>query len=128
MNSEPESKTNPNLDNEIESKTMNTHICKSDPKEMGSKKLATLELKVINHPGVMMHVVSLFARRAFNLEGIACFPSRDGIHSRIWLRVFEDDKLPQIQLQLEKLIDVVSVALHSATHEAFQRMETFFAE
>ena len=124
MNSESET----NSEKETESKTMNTLIRESETEKVESKKLVTLELNVINHPGVMMHVVSLFARRAFNLEGIACFPSRDGIHSRIWLRVFEDEKLSQIQLQLEKLIDVVSVALHPATHEAFQRMETFFAE
>lgn len=92
-----------------------------------STQMVTLELKVINHPGVMMHIVSLFARRAFNLEGIACFPSRDGIHSRIWLRVYDDGKLEQIQLQLEKLVDVVEVSNHAASHEAFQRMEAFFA-
>lgn len=91
-----------------------------------TKALVTLELKVINHPGVMLHVVGLFARRAFNLEGIACVPSRDGIHSRIWLRVFDDAKLPQIRLQLQKLIDVVEVDLHPPSHEAFRRMEAFF--
>ena len=31
-----------------------------------------LELTVRNHPGVMTHVCGLFARRAFNVEGIAC--------------------------------------------------------
>ena len=36
-----------------------------------------LELLVQNHPGVMVHVAGLFARRAFNLEGILCGPPRD---------------------------------------------------
>ncbi len=31
-----------------------------------------LELTVRNHPGVMTHVCGLFARRAFNVEGILC--------------------------------------------------------
>ena len=97
-----------------------------EPNNTTTNQLVTLELKVNNHPGVMMHIVSLFARRAFNLEGIACFPSQDGIHSRIWLRVFEDQKLEQIQLQLEKLVDVLEVSKHPATHEAFARMEAFF--
>ncbi|MEQ9824561.1 MAG: ACT domain-containing protein [Puniceicoccaceae bacterium] len=91
-----------------------------------SRPLVTLELKVMNHPGVMLHIVGLFARRAFNLEGIACMPSRDGIHSRIWLRVHDDEKLSQIQLQLAKLVDVMEVDLHPPGHEAFRRMEAFF--
>ncbi len=33
-----------------------------------------LELTVRNHPGVMTHVCGLFARRAFNVEGIRCLP------------------------------------------------------
>lgn len=33
-----------------------------------------LELTVRNHPGVMTHVCGLFARRAFNVEGILCLP------------------------------------------------------
>jgi len=116
MNLNPDNRSNTDAD-EIQMKpTM----------EPTRQPLVTLELKVINHPGVMMHVVSLFARRAFNLEGIACFPATDGIHSRMWLRVYEDLKLPQIQLQLEKLVDVIEVAVHPASHEAFQRMEAFF--
>ena len=35
-----------------------------------------LELTVRNHPGVMTHVCGLFARRAFNVEGILCCQSK----------------------------------------------------
>ncbi|WP_421720649.1 ACT domain-containing protein [Aeromonas salmonicida] len=42
-----------------------------------------LELTVRNHPGVMSHVCGLFARRAFNVEGILCLPLKDGKQSRI---------------------------------------------
>lgn len=38
----------------------------------------TLELAVRNHPGVMSHVCGLFARRAYNVEGILCMPLAGG--------------------------------------------------
>ena len=49
-----------------------------------------LELTVRNHPGVMTHVCGLFARRAFNVEGILCLPIQGSEHSRIWLLQMED--------------------------------------
>lgn len=67
-----------------------------------------LELLVNNHPGVMAHITGLFARRAFNLEGILCGPV-GGDHSRMWLLVNDDGKLEQIVKQLAKLHDVLSV-------------------
>ena len=62
-----------------------------------------LELSVNNHPGVMSHICNLFARRAFNVEGILCMPVADGTHSRIWLLVCEDSRLELMIRQLEKL-------------------------
>ena len=91
-----------------------------------SAEWTTLELKVNNHPGVMLHVVGLFSRRAFNLEGIACLPCRDDRFSRMWLRVKNDSKLPQIVEQLKKLHDTQEVREHEASHEAFERLEQFF--
>jgi acetolactate synthase-1/3 small subunit len=38
----------------------------------------------------MSHICNLFARRAFNVEGILCMPVGSGETSRIWLLVFED--------------------------------------
>lgn len=35
-----------------------------------------LELIVRNHPGVMTHICGLFARRAFNVDGILCLPMK----------------------------------------------------
>ena len=87
-----------------------------------------LELTVRNHPGVMSHVSGLFARRAFNVEGILCMPVGDGELSRIWLRVNEDARLPQVTRRLERLEDVLSVRSHRANHEVFQAMEEFFRE
>lgn len=88
--------------------------------------MRTLELTVANHPGVMSHVCGLFARRAFNVEGILCLPVGDGTTSRIWLQVNEDERLGQMIKQLEKLADVREVRLHGAGHAVFVRLEEFF--
>ncbi|GAA5233391.1 acetolactate synthase small subunit [Verticiella sediminum] len=87
---------------------------------------AVLEIDVANHPGVMSHVVGLFARRAFNVEGILCLPVDDGRCSRIWLRVHEDARLAQMIRQLEKLEDVAAVRRHHGGHAVFTRLGAFF--
>jgi acetolactate synthase-1/3 small subunit len=66
-------------------------------------------LTVNNHPGVMLQICGLFARRAFNLEGIFCAAIGRGDISRIWLIVEAADKLDQITKQLAKLEDVLTV-------------------
>lgn len=87
---------------------------------------AVLELDVNNHAGVMSHVVSMFSRRAYNVEGILCMPVGTGRTSRIWLLVNEDGRLEQMVKQLEKLEDVLAVRRHGAGHEVFERLEAFF--
>lgn len=87
---------------------------------------AVLELEVNNHPGVMSHVVGLFARRAFNVEGIACLPLGTGERSRIWLLVAEDSRLEQLVRQIEKLEDVLAVRRHAADHDVFERLRPYF--
>ena len=71
-----------------------------------------LEVLVRNHPGVMSHITGLFARRAFNLEGILCARVGDGTTSKMFLLVKNDDVLDQIIKQVEKLYDVIEVNLH----------------
>lgn len=68
-----------------------------------------LELEVRNHPGTMSHITGLFARRAFNLEAIVVVPLPGGETSRILLHVADEPKLEQVERQLKKLHDVVSV-------------------
>ena len=68
-----------------------------------------LRLTVNNHPGVMLQICGLFARRTFNLEGIFCTAIGQGATSRIWLKVDETDKLEQMIKQLAKLEDVLAV-------------------
>ncbi len=87
---------------------------------------AVLEIDVNNHAGVMSHVVGLFSRRAYNVEGILCLPIGEGEKSRIWLLVNEDARLGQMIKQVEKLEDVQSVQRHRADHAVFQDLETFF--
>lgn len=85
-----------------------------------------LELTVRNHPGVMSHVCGLFARRAFNVEGILCMPVDRGDESRIWLLVRDDARLAQMISQVEKLEDVIGVAKRGADRQVFEQLEAFF--
>lgn len=81
-----------------------------------------LELMVRNHPGTMSHITGLFARRAFNLEAILVVPLPDGETSRILLLLANEPKLEQVERQLVKLHDVLSVR-HRAdlTPDIFQQ-------
>jgi acetolactate synthase-1/3 small subunit len=94
--------------------------------QRSSKPQEVLELTVNNHPGVMSHICGLFARRAYNVEGILCMPIGSGAHSRIWLLVNADHRLEQMIKQLQKLEDVLSVRHHGAEHRVFERLEEFF--
>lgn len=70
-----------------------------------------LELRVRNHPGTMSHITGLFARRAFNLDAIACAPLGDGSTSCILLLVAGGPRLEQVGRQLARLHDVLTVRL-----------------
>jgi acetolactate synthase-1/3 small subunit len=89
---------------------------------------AVLEIDVNNHPGVMSHVVSLFSRRTYNVEGILCLPLGDGRQSRIWLLLNEDVRLQQVVKQAEKLEDVIAIRRHNADHAVFSQLESFFQQ
>ena len=71
--------------------------------------LVLLRLTVNNHPGVMLQICGLFARRGFNLEGIFCTAIGQGETSCIWLEVHASDKIEQVVKQVAKLEDVLSV-------------------
>ncbi len=85
-----------------------------------------LELRVRNHPGVLSHISGLFARRAFNLEGILCMPVAGAAESRMWLLVREEERLEQVEKQLRKLEDVRAVRHANADHAVFLELEAFF--
>ncbi len=96
---------------------------------MNAKPLSLLKLTVNNHPGVLSHVCGLFARRAYNLEGVMVRPIVGGLanHSRMWLLLNEQDRLPQLIRQTEKLVDVISVEQHDVAGSVFEKTEEFFA-
>ena len=95
-------------------------------KENAALARATLELTVNNHAGVMTHVVGLFSRRAYNVEGILCMPVGDATQSRIWLLVNDDARLANMIRQLEKLEDVRAVHHHPGQHAVFGEVARFF--
>lgn len=68
-----------------------------------------LELKVNNHPGVMSHVTGLFARRAYNLDGILCGPVGNSNYSVMYLLVNKNNQIDQVISQLKKLQDVMEI-------------------
>jgi acetolactate synthase-1/3 small subunit len=70
---------------------------------------AVLDLRVRNHPGTMSHITGLFARRAFNLEAILCVPEPGAATSRMLLLVANEPRLDQVERQLAKLYDVLTV-------------------
>jgi len=84
-----------------------------------ARRGVVLRLVVRNHPGVMSHVCGLFARRAFNVEGILCMPVGDGARSVIWLLVREDERIEQVVRQIRKLEDVAEVGEVPDGHGAF---------
>ena len=87
-----------------------------------------LRLVVRNHPGVMSHVCGLFARRAFNVEGIVCLPVGDGARSAILLLVRDDERLEQLIRQLRKLEDVVAIARVRDGRAPFAAVERYLQE
>lgn len=87
-----------------------------------------LELTVSNHPGVMSHICGLFSRRAYNLEKILCFPKGDKTESKMWLQVFEEEKLDQVIKQVEKLEDVRKIIHHRNTEDFFLQLEALVAQ
>jgi len=77
--------------------------------------LYTVVSLVVNRPGVLAHISSLFNRRAFNIESIAAGLSEDPGITRITMVVSGDERdLDQVIRQLDKLIDIISVVDVSA--------------
>lgn len=90
--------------------------------ETMEKAKTVLKLQVRNHAGVMSHICGLFARRAFNVEGILCMPVGDGTCSGMLLLVYDDERLEQLTKQLAKLEDVVKIEREDGHYEAFDKM------
>lgn len=100
------------------------NACESTPQD----RFVALRLTVNNHPGVMSHVCGLFARRAFNVEGIVVTPQADGTTSRIWLVVHRDARLEQMIRQVRKLYDVLEVLAYEADQGALAHVDSCMAK
>ena len=95
---------------------------------MTTKTQTVLELQVNNHAGVMAHIVGLFARRGFNLEGILVLPEQDARSSRIWLLVNNDARLQQLVKQLNKLQDVQRIDIFAQDGEMFDQLRNVVSQ
>ena len=70
----------------------------------------TISVLVENQPGVLSKVVSLFARRGYNIDSLAVGTTEDPTMSRMTIVGQGDDHiLEQVEKQLNKLIDVIKV-------------------
>lgn len=70
----------------------------------------TLVALVMDKPGVLTKVASLFRRRGFNIESIAVGPSEEPGVSRMTMVVLGNSaEVEQVRKQLDKLIEVVKV-------------------
>jgi acetolactate synthase I/III small subunit len=84
-----------------------------------------LQIDVINHSGVMSHVVGLFSRRQFNVEAVLCLPVGEGL-SRIWLLVDEDQRVPPHRRYILQLLHLADHLRHAGGADAFARMHQLF--
>ena len=70
----------------------------------------TLSVLVENQPGVLSKVVSLFARRGYNIDSLAVGTTEDTTISRMTIVGEGDDHtLEQVEKQLNKLVPVIKV-------------------
>ena len=90
-----------------------------------SKTMTALHLTVNNHPGVMSHICGLFARRAFNVEGILVAPVQDGATASVWLLVNEDERIEQVVRQVSKLHDVLDVRTSAIDSSVLDRLSSY---
>jgi len=73
-----------------------------------------LSVTVRDQPGVLVRIAGLFARRGYNIESLSVAQTHEAGMSRTTFVVTgEDDRLEQMEKQLQKLIDVVKVIDHS---------------
>ncbi|MEA1965390.1 MAG: acetolactate synthase small subunit [Candidatus Aerophobetes bacterium] len=69
-----------------------------------------LAASVLNKPGVLARIASLFNRRDFNIESLNVGQTENPEISRMTIVVNGDDKvLEQVKKQLHKLIDVIKI-------------------
>lgn len=74
----------------------------------------TISLHLHNRPGVLNRVGLVFARRGWNIDGLAVSEAHDGRYARCTITARGDSEtLHLIVAQLQKLVDVLHAAEHS---------------
>lgn len=80
---------------------------------MNAKK-HVMSVTVRNKPGVLMRLAGLFARRGFNIDSLAVAKAeKEDISRTTFVVSGEDNTIEQVNKQLQKLIDVLSVTDHT---------------
>lgn len=78
------------------------------------KMMYTLSVYVSNKPGVLARIAHVFARRGFNIDSLVVSPSIEGEYSRMTITAVGDhEKLEQMILQINKLVDVIHCVEHT---------------
>ena len=68
-----------------------------------------LTLLVNDHPGALLHVLGLLARRGFRATAMSAAPSAPG-RQRVVLHVADDGRIARLEHELRRLHDVHEVA------------------
>lgn len=97
--------------------------------ENGENKMArkrrahTLSVYVSNKPGVLARISHIFARRGFNIDSLVVSSSLQGEYSRMTITtVGNRERLKQIILQLNKLVDVLHCIEHTGEDSVVREM------
>lgn len=75
-----------------------------------------LSVTVRDRPGVLLRIAGLFARRGYNIESLSVAQTeKPGLSRTTFVVTGEDATIEQVEKQLQKLIDVISVIDHSGS-------------
>ena len=81
---------------------------------MSEVRRHVLSVTVRDQPGVLVRIAGLFARRVYNIESLSVAQTHEpGMSRTTFVVTGEDDRLEQMEKQLQKLIDVIKVIDHS---------------
>ncbi|MFI5309198.1 MAG: acetolactate synthase small subunit, partial [Polyangiales bacterium] len=73
----------------------------------------TFSLVTRDHPGVLVRIALVFARRGYNIESLAVSPGVTGGFARMTIVTRgQTENVEQMSKQLQKLVDVVFVTDH----------------
>jgi acetolactate synthase-1/3 small subunit len=77
------------------------------------QKKHTLSALVQNESGVLTRIAGMFSRRGFNIESLSVGTcEKPGLSRMTIVALGDQDEIEQIEKQLDKLIDVISVEIY----------------